>query len=133
LFKDELNLSSGSNTEKGEGLHIRRAKKRSQAKSIAADLVESAKDRGILATAESFLISPVSVVKEVIKVFKRDDDLDISSFISSLRVSEIEEYLYSANSTSIKKLLLGKSDLEEWELRLVKANIEKKGADSWEY
>lgn len=127
-------LSRGSETGSGKGLHERKSDRNTQAKLIAADVVKCAVDQGIEAASEKYLISEAAVSKYLARAIKKDDTICAELFMSPERISDIESFIRAGNTTSIKRMILAAGDrYTETEIRIVKANIEYKGADSWEF
>lgn len=100
-----------------------------QSKINSDRIITSALNNGILECSQKFSVSTVTVVKTLIKAFKRDNIEFNDLIIDNNRKQEIEEFLYSVNSSSIKKLLvLSNGKYNEEEIRIVKAIIEKERA-----
>lgn len=127
-------LSRGSEMGGGKGLHERKSDRQAQAKLIAADVVSYAVDHGIDAAAEKFLISDTAVAKYLARAIKKDSTICAELFLSPGKVGDIESFIRAGNTTSIKRMVLAAGDrFSEAEIRLVKANIEFKGADFWDF
>ena len=128
-----MNLSNGRNLEGGVSLKERAIALKKSSKEMAQDVVEEAIKIGVIECSKNFSISKEAVSKYLSRALKKRDDISISNFLEGSRVSEIEEYLINSNTTSIKRLVLGSNNIDEWELRLVLAALKQKGADSWDY
>jgi len=127
-------LKSGTNITNGKGLHQKKADRASRSKEIAIDVVTFATENGISEAAISFSISETAVAKYLSRAIKKDDSLYASTFIEQSRCNEIESYIRAGNTTSIKRICEGaKKRFSEAEIRIVKADIEKKGVSGWEF
>ena len=104
--------------------------RRETTKNSSEDIISFAIDNGLNLASEKYSYSKTSIAKMAIKKFKKEN-IEIDSLISKESISNIEEYLFSQNSTSIKKLCLG-SNYSESEIRIVKAIIEKRDNNSWQ-
>ncbi len=127
-------LQSGSTISSGKGLHQKKKSQSKMSKEIAEDVVKHAIDEGLSDAAEHFTISETAVSKYLARAIKKDETLTASTFIESSRCNEIESYIRASNTTSIKRLCEGAMDkYSEAEIRIVKADIEKRGVSGWDY
>ncbi len=126
-------LTSGTETVSGKGLHQRKVSREKQAKLIASDVVKRAVESNISTAAEEFNISEASVGKYLSREIKKNGELLAQDFICQERMGEIESFIRRGNSTSVKRMIIASEGrFTEAEIRIVKACIEKRGAETWE-
>ncbi len=127
-------LQSGSSISSGKGLHQQKKTKSTMSKEIANDVVVFAVENSLADAADHFAISETAVSKYLARAIKKDETLTASTFIDNSQCNEIESYIRAGNTTSIKRLCEGAQNrFSEAEIRIVKADIEKRGVSGWDY
>ncbi len=128
-------LTSGSNIQGGKGLHEQKKSRSNQSKEIATEVVLWAVLHGLESASEEFLLSTTAVSKYLARAIKKkDSELCAETFLDSDKISNLESFIRGGNTTSIKRLVsAGSSRFTEAEIRIVKADIESKGIENWEY
>ncbi len=128
-------LISGANIQGGKGLHERKQDLNSDAKLITEDVITVATEEGIEEAADQFGLSLTAVSKYLARAIKKkDSDLCAETFIPSDKSNEIEAFIRGGNTTSIKRMVTAANRrFSEAEIRIVKADIESRGAESWDY
>lgn len=85
-------------------------------------IVESVAEHGFVETVSQMGLSETAVAK-ICTPLIRKGELNLTDIYSDIPVEVVEEYIYSMNTTSIKRLC-EHSEFSEAVLRLVKAHIE---------
>lgn len=123
-------LQRASDLDGGKGLHERKAARNSRSKEIATEIGEVAREKGLAGAAEEFAISETAAAKYLARILKKDSSLTVEMLMDASKASDIEAFIYAGNTTSIKKLVTAAAGrFSEAEIRIVKAEIERRGAD----
>ena len=137
MSSDKLDgfLLKASDIKGKKELNGRNKKKRNSdnIKAIEGEIIDYISLHDINSCSEFFSISPITVVKVIIKAYKKDKLDNIERFVEQHKIDTIENKIYTLNTTSIKKIVSSlPDDIEEYEVRLVKAMIEKRG-QNWDF
>ena len=128
-------LLRASDIKSKRELNGRNKKKRNadNIKAIEEDIIDYLSLHDINSCADFFSISPITVAKVIIKAYKKEKLNNIERFIEQHKIDIIENKIYRLNTTSIKKIVSSLPDnIKEYEVRLVKAMIEKRG-QNWDF
>lgn len=120
---DDL-LTFGSQVQGNKSPLERKREKKQQSSSQRDVVLQKVTEIGVPATAALLHISESAVAKVCVPLIRKGE-LSLPDVYEGLNISEIEAYLYSVNTSSMKRLVQG-SEYGEAALRLVKAHVEGK-------
>lgn len=125
---DEL-LTFGSQVKGSKSPLEQKREKQKRAGSQKELVLQKVAEIGIPETAELLHMSETAVAKVCVPLVRKGE-LKLVEIYEGLNIDEIEAYLYSVNTSSVKRLVLG-SGFSEAAIRLVKAHVEGKLRESY--
>ncbi len=129
-------MSSGFNLKKGNEIVPSQSpleqlsRRKALEKNEKSYIIEFAKENSLTTTAAKFSLSDTSVAKILAPLIKKGE-IKAEILIDPDLISSVEEAILRLNSSSIKRVVEN-SEYNEAEIRIVKAELQRRGAQEWQ-